>query len=183
MNEITKNFCSVEIAEIGRRAYVNSNNGRAELLADCTAYNRQDIYDEVMAIWGETPTVPDPDEPPPSELTFDELKAQKKAEIAAARYAAETAGTTVNGMTIATDRGSQALLTAAVVSARLNVEFKTRWKCADSRFVTLDAFQLRAIGDAVIAHVEACFAREGELCEQIDAVQTPEELDAIQWSL
>lgn len=114
---------------------------------------------------------------------FEDLKAAKYAEIAAARFEAETGGCTVDGVMIATDRGSQALLTAAVVSARLDVEFKTRWKCADGRFVTLDAMQLRAIGDAVIAHVEACFAREGDLCEQIDAAQTPEELDAIQWSL
>lgn len=115
--------------------------------------------------------------------SFDELKSAKYDEIAAARYAAETGGIEVSGARIATDRGSQALLTAAVVSARLDPEFKTRWKCAEGHFVTLDAFQLRAIGDAVIAHVEACFAREGELCEQIDAAQTPEELDTIQWSL
>ena len=115
--------------------------------------------------------------------SFDEIKMAKYHEIAAARYAAETGGCEIDGVTIATDRGSQALLTAAVVSARLDPEFKTRWKCADGHFVTLDAFQLRTIGDAVIAHVEACFAREGEICEQINAAQTPEELDAIQWSL
>lgn len=115
--------------------------------------------------------------------TFDELKAAKYSEIAAARYSAETGGCTVDGVMIATDRGSQALLTAAVVMARLDPEFKTKWKCADGSFKQLDAFQLRAIGDAVIAHVESCFAREGELCEQIDAATTPEELDAIQWSL
>lgn len=115
--------------------------------------------------------------------TLDELKTAKRATIAAARYEAETGGCTVEGVTVATDRGSQALLTAAVVMARLDPEFKTQWKCADGRFVALDAFQLRTIGDAVIAHVEACFAREGELCEQINAAQTPEELDAIQWSL
>lgn len=120
---------------------------------------------------------------PPPAPTFDELKAAKYAEISAARYAAETGGCTVDDVTIATDRGSQALLTAAVVMARLDPEFKTQWKCADGRFKQLDAFQLRTIGDAVIAHVESCFAREGELCELIDAAQTPEELDAIQWSL
>ena len=121
--------------------------------------------------------------PAPPEPTLAELKQSKRDKIAAARYAAETGGCTIDGVTIATDRGSQALLTAAVVMARMDPEFKTRWKCADGRFVTLDAMQLRAIGDAVIAHIEACFAREGELCEQIDAAQTPEELDAIQWSL
>lgn len=120
---------------------------------------------------------------PPPTPSLDELKTAKRDEIAAARYAAETGGCTVGGVRIATDRGSQALLTAAVVTARLDPEFKTRWKCADGRFVTLDAFQLRAIGDAVIAHVERCFAREGELCEQIDAAQTPEDLAAIKWSM
>lgn len=181
MHEITKNDCSVVIDGIGRRAYINNTSGRTVLLADCTAHDAKDVYDEVMAVWGENPTVPD--EPLPPEPTLDELKAQKKAEIAAARYAAETGGCTVDGVSIATDRGSQALLTAAVVSARLDLEFKTQWKCADGRFKQLDAFQLRAIGDAVIAHVEACFAREGELCEQIDAAQTPEELAAIKWSM
>lgn len=176
---ITTASCSIVLDGIGRRAYINSTSGRAKLLSDCTAHSAKDVYDEVMAVWGETPTVPD--EPLPPEPTFDELKAQKKAEIAAARYAAETGGCTVDGVTIATDRGSQALLTAAVVTARLDLEFKTQWKCADGRFVTLDAMQLRAIGDAVIAHVEACFAREGELCELIDAAQTPEELAAIKW--
>lgn len=113
--------------------------------------------------------------------TFNELKAQKKTEIASARYDAETGGCTVNGVTIATDRGSQALLTAAVVTARLDPEFKTQWKCADGRFKQLDAFQLRAIGDAVTAHVEACFAREAELVELIDAAQTADDLAAISW--
>lgn len=118
---------------------------------------------------------------PPPAPTFEELKAAKYDEIAAARYAAETGGCTVDGMIIATDRGSQALLTAAVITARLDPEFKTRWKCADNRFVTLDAMQLRAIGDAVTAHIEACFAREGDLCELIDAAETAEDLAAIKW--
>lgn len=115
------------------------------------------------------------------EPTLDDKRAAKKHEIAAARYEAETGGCTVDGVTIATDRGSQALLTAAVVTARLDPTFSTRWKCADGHFVTLDAMQLRAIGDAVTTHVEACFAREGELCELIDTAQTPEDLAAIKW--
>lgn len=177
--DITAKFASVEIDGIGRRAYINNTYGRADLLADCTAHEAKDVYADVMAIWGETPTVPD--EPRPPKPTLDERKVQKKTEIAAARYAAETGGCTVDGITIATDRGSQALLTAAVVTARLDLEFKTRWKCADGRFVTLDAMQLRAIGDAVIAHVEACFAREAELVELIDAAETVEDLAAIKW--
>lgn len=141
-----------------------------------------DVYTEILTMM---PAIYDDTQFKRVELTqtLDELKTAKRTEIAAARYTAETGGIEVDGVTIATDRGSQALLTAAVVMARLDPEFKTQWKCADGRFVTLDAMQLRAIGDAVIAHVESCFAREGELCEQIDAATTPDELDAIQWSL
>ena len=177
MNYINDDNCSIIIDSIGRRAYINSPTGRAQLAADLTGVDDALLAD-VLAVWGDSPVIPD--DPAP---TFDELKAAKYDEIAAARYAVETGGCTIDGVTIATDRGSQALLTAAVVTARLDPEFKTRWKCADGRFVTLDAMQLRAIGDAVIAHVEACFAREGELCEMIDAAQTPEELAAIQWSM
>lgn len=181
MNNIfTPRDCSLVLKGIGRRSYLNSPSGRAELRADCNEHDAMDVYTEVMAVWGDAPTIADEVIPEP---TFDELKAAKYVEIAAARYDAETGGCTVDGVTIATDRGSQALLTAAVVTARLDPEFSTRWKCADGRFVTLDAMQLRAIGDAVIAHVEACFAREGELCELIDAATTPEELDAIKWSM
>ena len=177
MYYINNDNCSIVIDGIGRRGYVNSIAGRAQLTADLRGVNDA-LLAEVLAAWGDEPTIPD--DPAP---TFDELKTAKYDEIAAARYAAETGGCTIDGVTIATDRGSQALLTAAVVMARLDPEFKTQWKCADGRFKQLDAFQLRTIGDAVIAHVEACFAREGELCEQIDAATTPEELDAIQWSL
>ena len=177
MNYVNTNNCSLIIDGIGRRGYVNSTAGRAQLAADLTGVDDA-LLAEVLAVWGDEPTIPD--DPTP---TFEELKAAKYEEIAAARYAAETGGCTVDGVTIATDRGSQALLTAAVVTARLDPEFKTRWKCANGHFVSLDAMQLRAIGDAVIAHVEACFAREGELCEQIDAAETPEDLAAIQWSL
>ena len=169
-NVIKQDYCSLEIDNIGRRSYVNSIRGRNELLTDL-ADNDKTLFDRVMGIWGPDPTV---SEDPLPELTLNDFKMTKRDEIAAARYDAETGGIDVDGVPIATDRGSQALLTAAVVTARLDMEFKTRWKCADGRFVTLDAMQLRAIGDAVIAHVEACFAREGELCEQIDAAQTPE---------
>lgn len=172
-NLITHNDCMIYVDGINKSYFKNTIEGRALLLSDCQMMGLMNVYEEVMQVWGDEPIPP----------TLDELKTAKRADIAAARYDAETGGCTVDGVTIATDRGSQALLTAAVVMARIDPEFKTQWKCANGNFKQLDAFQLRAIGDAVIAHVEACFAREGELCEQIDAAQTPEELASIQWSL
>ena len=77
-NIITGDDCSIVIEEIGRRAYINSNSGRSELLADCTQYNRLDLYEEVLNTWGENPTVEDEVIP---EKTFEELKADKQNEL------------------------------------------------------------------------------------------------------
>lgn len=177
MTHITHDNCSILIDDIGRRAYINSPSGRAALLADCTEHNAMDVYDEVMEVWGETPTVPD--EPLPPEPTLDELKAQKKAAIAAARFAAETAGTVVNGVLIDTGRDSQALITGAALAAMLDENYSLNWKTA-SGFIHLSAPEIIAVAQAVRAHVQMCFDREGELVAQVDAAQTAEELDAIE---
>jgi hypothetical protein len=77
-NIINKNDCSIVISEIGRRAYINSNSGRSELLADCTQYNRMDLYEEVLNTWGEDPTIEDEVIP---EKTLDQLKQEKFDEL------------------------------------------------------------------------------------------------------
>lgn len=77
-NIINKNDCSIVISEIGRRAYINSVSGRSELLADCTQYNRMDLYEEVLNTWGENPTIEDEVIP---EKTFEELKQDKQNEL------------------------------------------------------------------------------------------------------
>lgn len=176
MHEITKNDCSVVIDGIGRRAYINNTSGRAALLADCTAHDAEDVYEEVMAVWGESPTVTD--EPLPPEPTLDELKVQKKSEIAAARYARETSGTAVNGITIDTGRDSQALITGAAVAAMLDDGYSLNWKTT-SGFIHLSAPEIIAVAQAVRAHVQACFDREGELVALVDAAETKEDLDEI----
>ena len=177
MHEITKNDCSVVIDGIGRRAYINNTSGRTVLLADCTAHDAKDVYDEVMAVWGENPTVPD--EPLPPEPTLDELKAQKKAAIAAARYEAEIAGTVVDGVTIDTGRDSQALITGAALAAVIDSTYSLNWK-TESGFIHLTAPEIIAVAQAVRAHVQTCFDHEGELVSLVDAAQTSEELDAIE---
>ena len=77
-NIINTNDCSIVIDEIGRRAYINSNSGRLELLSDCTKYNRMDLYEEVLNTWGENPTIVEPEEAPKS---LDELKQEKFDEL------------------------------------------------------------------------------------------------------
>lgn len=77
-NIINKDDCSIEIEGIGRRAYINSIRGRNELLSDCTEHNRTDLYEKVLDIWGETPTIVEPEEAPKS---LDQLKQEKLDEL------------------------------------------------------------------------------------------------------
>lgn len=122
----------------------------------------------------EVETIPAPPEP-----TFDELKAQKKASVAAARYEREIAGVEVNGILIDTGRDSQALITGAALAAMLDADYSLNWKTT-SGFIHLSAPEIIAVAQAVRAHVQACFDREGELVALVDAAQTAEELDAIE---
>ena len=91
--------------------------------------------------------------------------------IAATRYEHETGGTTVDGMQVATDRQSQALITGAFSSAKDAKEtseaWSIRWKSAGG-WVELDADQMIDVGRAVRAHVQACFDREKELTEAVE---------------
>ena len=112
--------------------------------------------------------------------TLDELKGMKRAEMAAARYAAEISGITLSGAVIRTDRESQALITGAALAASHDENYSVTWK-AKNGFVTLTAAQIIAVAQAVRAHVEACFDREAELQTAIEAAESAEALDEITW--
>lgn len=107
-------------------------------------------------------------------------KAVKIEEIAAARYAAETGGTSAGGMSIATDRESQAMITGAALQATLDPSYTCKWKTPNG-FITLDAKTIIGAASAVRAHVQSCFDREAELCAAVEAAKTPEEVAAISW--
>jgi hypothetical protein len=82
--------------------------------------------------------------------------------IAARRYSAETAGTTVQGMVIATDDRSQGLITGAALAAMLDAHYTINWKTAEG-FVELTGAQIIGVASAVRAYVQACFDREADL--------------------
>ena len=90
---------------------------------------------------------------------LEAAKAAKRAEIAAARWEAETAGIDVNGFTVRTDRESQALITGAALAAFADPDYTCRWK-TEAGFVSLDSVQIKAVAQAVRAHVQSCFDRE-----------------------
>jgi len=103
----------------------------------------------------------------------DELAQQ----IAERRWQAEVAGIDVGGMHIDTGRDSQALITGATVQAMLDPSYALRWKTPDG-FVDLTAEQIIGVATAARAHVQACFNREAELLDALEAgTFTPEMLD------
>ena len=101
------------------------------------------------------------------------------AYAASKRFAVETGGTVLNGMQIMTDRASQSLITGAYNYVQANPDVLVKFKTA-AGFVEVTATQMTAIANAVGAHVQAAFAAEGEINQQIIAgtLTTPAEIDA-----
>ena len=143
---------------------------------------------EAFLAWEAEGGVPIPVQPAPYYTLTDGVwvadlagaKTAKKQEIASARYAAEIAGVTVGGVTIRTDRESQALITGAALKATQDAAYTCTWK-AESGFVTLNAATVLAVADAVRTHVQTCFDAEAAKCILIDAAQTVEDVEAVEW--
>jgi uncharacterized protein DUF4376 len=103
--------------------------------------------------------------PAPLQLSKDQLLAY----AAARRYHVETGGITLNGVSVATDRQSQAMLSAAFNMVQQNPQFTTMWKGPDGNFAQLTAQQILGIAQAVGLHVAACFAAEAAVVAKINS--------------
>jgi len=101
---------------------------------------------------------------------------------AATRWQVETGGIVVGGIGVATDDRSKLMITGARIKADADPDFTTRWKTA-AGFATIDAATVIAISDAVLAHVDACFAAEAAVLAAIEAgdITTTAEIDAADW--
>lgn len=100
------------------------------------------------------------------------LNTQERKRIKERRDKALVAGTTVNGVTIATDDLSQQRITGAALAATVDASTIVKWKLPDDTFVTLDATQIIDIAQGVRTHIQACFDREAELLTALEAGQS-----------
>ncbi len=112
--------------------------------------------------------------------TLEEVKAAKLAELAASRYSEEVGGIVVDGVTIATDRESQAMITGAYVSLKQGLMQSVNWK-GDDGWVTATLTEIEPIAQAVGHHIQACFTKESQLAAQVAAAETIEAVNAIAW--
>lgn len=104
------------------------------------------------------------------------------AYAAAKRYAVETGGIVLNGMSIMTDRASQSLITGAYNYVDANPDVTVQFKTS-AGFVALTATEVKAVANAVASHVQASFAAEGAIDQAIIAgtINTTAEIDAFAW--
>ena len=110
-------------------------------------------------------------------LVLARAKKDRISELAALRYQHETAGITLNGMVIETDRQSQALITGAWSFSQLNPAVLIDWKGVTG-WVQIDAATISAVAGAVASHVQACFSTERVHAEAITALETSDAVTA-----
>lgn len=119
----------------------------------------------------------------PAELSPEAKLAALKAYAAAKRYAVETGGTSLNGMRISTDRGTQNAVDRTLNAIEKGIaSVPVGWKGAEG-WIDLDAAALAAIGAAVAKHVQAAFAVERSASDAIDngSITTIAQIDAAAW--
>jgi hypothetical protein len=111
--------------------------------------------------------------------SIDALKNELKANVANARWEKETAGFDLgNGTIIRTDAESQAKISGAYNFMQLKNNAEIDWKGANG-WMKLKKADIEAVATAVAEYVQACFSKEKQLNDVIDACTTLQELDEL----
>lgn len=114
-----------------------------------------------------------------ADFSLSDRRAARMAELAHRRYLEETRGVVVGGVSIKTDRESQALVDqlqrCLVDETVATVKFKT----AAGQIVDCDAALATQIRAAIVTHVQACRSNEAEIAGVIAAAASAEALAAI----
>jgi hypothetical protein len=98
--------------------------------------------------------------PPLPVVTYNDIINTKLAALATLRFEKETAGITLYGSEIATDRESQSQLNSAYTSLRDGFITSTPWKGQDGVFIPLTLQDIVPIAAVVAQYVSGCFASE-----------------------
>jgi hypothetical protein len=134
------------------------------------------VWDDQAEEWVPPPP-PDP-MPEPGPPDIGQAKAARKVDLAGKRWQVETGGIVRNGAGIATDDRSKSLISGALQLVDDDPQKTIKFK-ATSGWVTMDAATVVFIGREVGDHVQACFAREMDLCAEIDACESIQEVEEV----
>ncbi len=96
------------------------------------------------------------------------------------RWEKESGGLTVSGIPIATDDRSKQMILGARIAADADAGFTTQWVGEDGSVYGLNAAQVIGISNAVLAHVQNCFAIFAEVSADIASgeITYREQIDA-----
>ncbi len=165
-------MADIDLADFGVYPLVPTEPGHDPITQDATEGQPAQKYGQWTQTWVITDAAPDV-----VAQRQAQQREQDRAQIAARRYTAETAGITVNGMAIDTSRDSQSLITGTALQATIDATYTCRWKTA-SGFVDLTASQILSMAAAVRTHVQGCFDREAVLLDQLaTGTLTPDMLE------
>lgn len=116
----------------------------------------------------------------PAEIIGPTTKIDLIAYAAQKRWEVETGGIILNGLEVHTDDRSKTLIAGARMGADNNPGFTAQFKSADGTFVMVDAPTVIAISDAVLTHVQNCFAIEDQVLSDIEhgTITTSAQVDA-----
>lgn len=111
------------------------------------------------------------------EIQFDPLtvEANKKYELSELRYEKESAGVSIWGKQIDTDKVSQAMLVTTLFNLEHNFVSIAEWKTREGKWITCTLQELTQIADLVAKHVQSCFVKEQQLLAKFTALATTRE--------
>jgi hypothetical protein len=111
---------------------------------------------------------------------LNQAKATKLSDLANIRWVAEESGTTLGDDTFATDRTTQAKITAAYTKVMGDPEYAiANWKFSAGVFAVLDSQMIISAAYAVEHHVQSCFSNEALLSENVLAAVNFAALEAV----
>lgn len=113
--------------------------------------------------------------------TLDSVKAFKRQEITAMRFALEVGGARFKGIPVHTDRQSKSALVLACLSIKEGLIQCVDWKTADGSFIVLNAGNVSELVSFFVSHAQMAFAMEKAFYERIDAATTIDEVKSIVW--
>ena len=123
---------------------------------------------------------------------LEKAKNNKRAEIAAARWREMSEPATVVGYDATWYADKESLddmnrastnLQRAIALEHVSADATVDWKTADGTFQSLTLDDLITVELLLSQRQQTLYSKEAELTIQIDAAQTPEELEAITWSM
>ena len=180
-NIINKDDCSIEIEGIGRRAYINSERGREALRKDCEEYNRTDLYENVIEIWGENPTIVEPEEAPKS---LDQLKQEKFDELES-RFTERVKGSFITDegykMQFNTD-DSLKMFGAIQLLESQNAESGYITDADDNTHYEVPVSVMKSVQNQMLKKYAECHLLKQQYRAQIESAKTKENLEQLHFT-